>query len=52
MYYKDLPRKATEVVIEGLEKPALVHKDGMIITGTDGQMVGILIICHINLSFI
>ena len=44
MYTKSSPPKGTEVVIEGLEKPAIVHKDGMVITGTDGKMVYKLLI--------
>lgn len=29
----------TAVTIEGLDTPAIVHKGGMTLTGTDGKMV-------------
>ena len=35
----DKPPQGTPVTIEGLETPAVVHKDGMTLTGTDGKMV-------------
>ena len=35
----DKPPQGTPVTIEGLETPAIVHKDGMTLTGTDGKMV-------------
>ena len=31
--------KGTEVPIEGCSKPAIVHKNGMLIFGNDGKMV-------------
>lgn len=39
MYHrKELPQH-TEVSIDGLSAPALIHNGGMIITGSDGQRV-------------
>lgn len=35
----DTPPEGTPVTIEGLEKPAVVHKGGMTVTGNDGKMV-------------
>jgi len=41
MFSKSSPPSGTEVVIEGMEKPAIVHKDGMLLFGTDGKMVNV-----------
>jgi len=41
MYHrKELPQH-TEVSIDGLSAPALIHNGGMIITGSDGQMINV-----------
>lgn len=41
MYHrKNLPAH-TEVKIDGLDKPALLHNGGMLITAADGQRVSI-----------
>lgn len=41
MYHrKNLPEH-TEVTIDGLDKPALLHSGGMILTGSDGQRINI-----------
>lgn len=37
MWHKLKPRTYTEVKIEGLSQPALVHKDGLLLYGTDGK---------------
>ena len=39
MWHKLRPRTVTEVKIEGLSQPALVHKDGFLIYGNDGKAV-------------
>ena len=35
----DTPPDGAPVSIEGLDKPAVVHKGGMTLTGNDGKMV-------------
>lgn len=32
--------ESREVEIEGQAKPGLIHKDGLLLTGTDGKKVG------------
>ena len=41
MYHRrTLPEIFSEVKIDGLNEPALVHRNGMLLTGSDGQKVG------------
>ena len=35
--------EGTSVVIDGLEQPAVVYKDGMAIMGSDGKMVRLVL---------
>lgn len=37
----DSPPHGSSVVIDGLEKPAIVHAGGMTLIGKDGKLVGL-----------
>ncbi|CAG5117906.1 unnamed protein product, partial [Candidula unifasciata] len=41
-----LPPYGTEVVVEGMSRPAIVHKRGMILFGNDGGMINVSQIQH------
>lgn len=41
MYHRKVLPIGTEVKIDGLDTPALVHKTGMVLTASDGQTVSI-----------
>ncbi len=51
-YNKSKPPRGTEVVVEGLDRPAIVHKNGMVLFGTDGRMVRKLYWFCFNLCFV
>lgn len=40
MWRRPLPRKGIEIDVPGMKRPALVHGEGMILFGADGNMVG------------
>jgi len=41
MYHRKTLPQGTEVTVDGMSKPALVHINGMLLTGADGQRVNV-----------
>jgi hypothetical protein len=38
-FASSVPAAGTEVTVEGMSKPGIVHSDGLILFGSDGSMV-------------